>query len=122
MDRFARGADTRRKGSSVNPTNAKPHGGNRGASQDHTCQESALTVYDGTKLRSLTKSATAYRLTGSRCRCGACGELFNSVSVFDRHRVGPWTDKGVQRRCLSAEEMSARGWQTNVKGFWIERR
>jgi hypothetical protein len=64
----------------------------------------------------------AYRLTGSRCRCQTCGQYFNSVSVFDRHRIGPWTDRGAHRRCLAIEEMRARGWSLNVKGFWVERR
>lgn len=64
----------------------------------------------------------AYRLTGSRCRCATCGERFNSVSVFDRHRVGPWTDRGAHRRCLETAEMSGKGWQRNLAGFWTERR
>lgn len=64
----------------------------------------------------------AYRLTGSRCRCQACGALFNSVSVFDRHRVGPWRDHGVYRRCLNSDEMIRRGWCVSAVGFWIERR
>lgn len=66
--------------------------------------------------------ALAYRLTGSRCRCAACGALFNSVSVFDRHRVGPWTDQGAHRRCLNRDEMIRRGWCVSKVGFWIERR
>jgi hypothetical protein len=65
---------------------------------------------------------TAYRLTGSRCRCPACSDLFNSVSVFDRHRVGPWTDRGIHRRCLTRAEMTERGWSVSPAGFWIERR
>jgi hypothetical protein len=64
----------------------------------------------------------AYRLTGSRCKCGACGQLFNSVSVFDRHRVGPWKDRGIHRRCLNREEMIRGGWCVSKVGFWIERR
>lgn len=62
------------------------------------------------------------RLIGSRCRCPTCGEWFNSTSTFDRHRVGPWTDRGTHRRCLSVAEMTERGWSLNAKGFWIERR
>jgi len=64
----------------------------------------------------------ALRLTGSRCRCSACGEAFNSTSVFDRHRVGGWQGRGADRRCLSQSEMRARGWDRNAHGFWIERR
>jgi hypothetical protein len=63
----------------------------------------------------------AARLAGSRCRCTACGELFNSVSVFDRHRVGNWENRGANRRCLTIPQMLAKGWRLNVRGFWIER-
>jgi hypothetical protein len=65
---------------------------------------------------------SAHRLTGARCQCCACGEHFNSVGMFDRHRVGSFADFGVARRCLTALEMRARGWQTNSKGFWIRNR
>ena len=61
----------------------------------------------------------AYRLTGSRCRCQACGEPFNSVTAFTRHRTGPWTDRGAQRRCLAPAEMTHMGWTHNAAGFWI---
>jgi len=63
----------------------------------------------------------AHRLTGSRCRCSGCGDYFNSVSVFDRHRVGGWQGRTTDRRCLNASEMRARGWVLNARGFWIER-
>ena len=64
----------------------------------------------------------AYRLTGSRCRCATCGQHFNSLSTFDRHRVGGWMGNGVDRRCLTVDEMSLRGWSRNLCGFWIERK
>lgn len=63
----------------------------------------------------------AYRLTGARCRCARCDELFNSVSIFDRHRVGSYQERGTLRRCLSVDEMVVRGWARNARGFWIER-
>lgn len=63
----------------------------------------------------------ALRLTGKRCRCQSCGEHFNSVSAFDRHRVGSWGELGRLRRCLGADEMLAHGWRVNARGFWIER-
>jgi hypothetical protein len=49
----------------------------------------------------------------SRCLCRACGEFFNSVSVFDEHRRAG--------RCLSGDEMRARGWLVSTAGFWITR-
>jgi len=63
----------------------------------------------------------AHRLTGSRCRCSTCGEVFNSVSTFDRHRVGAWQERGALRRCLTVYEMVIRGWSVTARGFWIER-
>ena len=61
------------------------------------------------------------KLTGSRCKCTACGQLFNSVSTFDQHRVGGWENRGANRRCLTVAEMLTKGWQLNAGGFWIRR-
>src|SRR6185437_5697649 len=55
------------------------------------------------------------KLTGRRCQCCGCGEYFNGERGFDRHRVGVY---GVNRRCLSAAEMTTRGWYRNAAGFW----
>jgi hypothetical protein len=67
---------------------------------------------------------TAPALTGNRCQCPTCGEVFNSLSVFDRHRVGSFEGpaSACARRCLSVVEMAARGWSRNGAGYWIERR
>lgn len=59
------------------------------------------------------------RLIGNRCRCAACGEGFNSVSVFDRHRVGTWGNGSAARQCLTPAAMAERGWSRNPAGFWI---
>lgn len=66
-------------------------------------------------LRQDTRIYVARKLNGARCRCPACGEHFNSVSTFDRHRVGAYT----ARRCLTVAEMTARGWNLNAGGFWM---
>ena len=63
----------------------------------------------------------AHRLTGARCRCTKCGEVFNSVSTFNRHHVGSWQGRGALRRCLTIDEMVSRGWSVNARRFWIER-
>lgn len=60
-----------------------------------------------------------------------CGEDFNSVELFDRHRVGthaftfleglrldPPREDG--RRCLDAAEMRELGWRLNGRGRWID--
>lgn len=59
---------------------------------------------------------TRRRLTGSRCLCRGCGEYFNSVYAFDRHRV--WASPVVQR-CLTDEDMVGKGMTINSSGFWI---
>ncbi len=52
---------------------------------------------------------------GSRvCACGGCNEFFGSDSAFQLHRVGDWDD----RRCLTVEEMRARGLELNGRGYW----
>lgn len=56
------------------------------------------------------------KVSGRRCRCSGCGQLFNSVGSFDGHRTGPYA---AGRRCLTTEEMMARGWSRNQGGYWI---
>jgi hypothetical protein len=66
----------------------------------------------------VTDGSSGYvRLTGNRCRCRACDQLFNSVRAFDAHRTG--TFRPLSRRCRSADEMRARGMSVNAHGFWI---
>ena len=48
------------------------------------------------------------------CGCRACGEVFNSLSAFDRHRIGKYPNK----QCLTAEELTEKGWKQNTKGYW----
>ena len=57
------------------------------------------------------------KLSGDRCQCSTCGEYFNSTHAFDRHRTGAY--EPLERRCLTATEMEARGMSRNVQGFWI---
>lgn len=79
----------------------------------HRCEPRSYAVNAAHKNR-----AQIPRLTGRRCACSGCGEIFNSTSVFDRHRIGT---AGVNRRCLTVEEMTARGFSRNARGFWRER-
>lgn len=62
----------------------------------------------------------ALLLTGNRCQCAACGEAFNSVSAFDRHRAGDYRTH-TSRRCRSPAELILCGWSRNARGFWITR-
>ena len=54
-------------------------------------------------------------LRGDRCQCGACGQRFNSTSMFDRHRLG----RPGRRSCLNACQLEAKGYSRNQAGFWI---
>jgi hypothetical protein len=56
------------------------------------------------------------RLTGQRNQCQGCKQYFNSNSAFDMHRFGK---HGHGRRCLTPEEMTAKGMSLNAAGFWI---
>lgn len=60
---------------------------------------------------------SAPKLTGTRCQCTVCGELFASPRAFDRHRVGPY-GLGL-RRCLAPTELRAHGWAQTDAGFWL---
>ncbi len=57
------------------------------------------------------------KLKGKRCQCSACEQGFNRESTFNKHRVGVI---GVDRRCLTVEEMKDRGWRKNDLGFWLQ--
>ncbi|CAG9241110.1 hypothetical protein BDI4_100050 [Burkholderia diffusa] len=65
---------------------------------------------------------TRRRLTGDRNQCPTCGEFFNSTHAFDAHRTGPFggaNGKPAHRRCLSTDEMRAKGMTVNKAGFWM---
>lgn len=48
--------------------------------------------------------------------CAACGEYFNSLKPFERHRIGEF---GVDRRCATVAEMLAMGMLKNAGDWWI---
>jgi len=43
---------------------------------------------------------TTAKLTGKRCQCGGCEEVFSTEANFNRHRKGEY---GKDRHCLSPE-------------------
>lgn len=65
----------------------------------------------------------APKLTGNRCQCPTCGEYFNGVQPFDKHRIGSYASPGQPntRRCLDVAEMEAAGFIRNAAGFWCDR-
>ena len=44
--------------------------------------------------------------------CAACGRTFASERGFDRHRIS----KGDDRRCMTLDELRAKGWKMDKKG------
>lgn len=67
-------------------------------------------------LRQDTRISTTRQLTGARCKCGGCGEYFNSVYAFDRHRRGD-ADSST-RYCLTTAQLAANRWTQDALGFW----
>ena len=74
----------------------------------------------------------------SKCVCTGCQETFTCLSAFDMHRVGSFgepiyaeshTGKSrrvightpSQRRCLTEQEMLAKGMGRNAQGWWMTR-
>lgn len=51
------------------------------------------------------------------CSCGGCKKLFSSLSAFDAHRTGRYSDNS--RRCKSSEEMNTAGlFLSGATGRW----
>jgi len=63
------------------------------------------------------------KLTGNRCQCPTCGEYFNGVQPFDKHRTGDYAKPGQSnaRRCLTVAKLETAGFIRNAAGFWCER-
>lgn len=59
---------------------------------------------------------TTLKVGKRRNQCSGCKVFFNSVTAFDKHRTG---DYGVDRRCMTADEMTAKGMSVNEAGYWI---
>jgi hypothetical protein len=55
-------------------------------------------------------------LKGDKNQCQGCKEFFNSIKAFDMHRTGK---HGVDRRCMTVEEMINKGMSLNASDFWI---
>lgn len=54
-------------------------------------------------------------LRGDRNQCQGCKAYFNSTHAFDKHRTG---EHGIDRRCMTVDEMKARGMVLGADGFW----
>lgn len=58
------------------------------------------------------------KVTNSRCQCRECGEYFNSVGAFDKHRIHRVDKKPVDPYCLNREGMALSGMVENAAGYW----
>lgn len=54
--------------------------------------------------------------SGGHCRggYGGCCQSFASNNSADKHRTGPHG----QRRCLTPDELTAKGWTRDERGAW----
>ena len=56
------------------------------------------------------------KLTGMKNQCQSCKRYFNSNGAFEKHRTG---QHGIDRRCMTVDEMIKKGMSLNYKNFWI---
>jgi hypothetical protein len=56
------------------------------------------------------------KLSGTRNQCPSCDLYFNSNTAFDKHRTG---QHGLNRRCMTPEEMLDLGMFINLYGYWV---
>ncbi len=54
-------------------------------------------------------------LRGDRNQCPTCKKYFNSTHAFEKHRAG---EHGVNRHCLTEDQMTAKGMVIGDDGFW----
>lgn len=57
--------------------------------------------------------------SGGHCKggdFGGCCQSFTSLSGFDRHRTG--RHEPNERRCLTPDELLAKGWTVDEAGAW----
>lgn len=59
------------------------------------------------------------KVGNKRCQCAECGEYFNSVPAFDKHRIHRIDKKPVTPYCLSVEGMTLSGMAKNAAGYWV---
>lgn len=55
-------------------------------------------------------------LSGDNNQCTKCHKFFKSGAGFTKHRTGEF---GVDRRCMTTEEMLAIGMGLNARDFWV---
>ena len=64
---------------------------------------------------------------GGRNQCPTCGKVFRSNTAFDFHRAGEYsslnpdglTYSPSKRRCMTTEEMLAKGMGQQESGTWV---
>jgi len=59
--------------------------------------------------------------SGQRNECCACHEYFAKNKTFASHRIGKfgWNKVKNTRRCLTPDEMKAKGYTKNEDDYWI---
>jgi hypothetical protein len=57
------------------------------------------------------------KLTGNKCQCVVCGEVFSTVSNFDKHRKG---DHDKARYCVDPEGVGLELRRSQKGAYWVE--
>lgn len=57
------------------------------------------------------------KLTGNKCQCVVCGEVFSTVSNFDKHRKG---DHDKARYCVDPEGVGLELRSSKNGDYWVE--
>lgn len=58
---------------------------------------------------------TNAKLTGKRCQCPECGEVFSTESNFNKHRKGSY---GIDRHCVDPESVGLVVGQVGDNTVW----
>jgi hypothetical protein len=74
-------------------------------------------VVNETTLKPTQARATSLNASGrpNLHACGDCLQDFGGKTIARRHRVG----RGSSKRCMSASEMTAKGWRQSDRGRWV---
>lgn len=86
-----------------------------GPIQHHKAAQGEATVCDGNAVN-VTKTITGHKTQ----HCTVCHQTFTGPSSGDKHRTGKHgvTCGPDRRRCLTVDEMTARGMKRNGHGYW----
>lgn len=85
-------------------------------SQSSTTEEQVPTRNQMQLPQTFRQTIKSYKLVGEINQCPSCNLYFNSNTAFSFHRTGPHSS----RKCLTEEEMSAKGMVLSARDLWCK--